>query len=89
MRPQTPEDRLAAVIRGQYGRVTRAQLVALGMPHSTISRRLRSGYLTRVLPKVYAVGHTAPSHEADLWAAILYAGPGACSPTLQPRTVEA
>jgi hypothetical protein len=37
----------------------------------------RSGYLARVLPKVYAVGHTAPSREADLWSAVLYAGPGA------------
>ena len=37
----------------------------------------QAGYLTRVLPKVYAVGHTAPSREADLWAAVLYAGPGA------------
>ncbi|HEX3617501.1 MAG TPA: DUF559 domain-containing protein [Solirubrobacteraceae bacterium] len=38
---------------------------------------IERGYLTRVLPKVYAVGHTAPSREADLWAAVLYAGPGA------------
>jgi hypothetical protein len=30
-----------------------------------------------VLPRVYAVGHVAPSREADLWAGILYAGPGA------------
>ena len=38
---------------------------------------VETGYLTRVLPRVYAVGHTAPSREADLWSAILYAGPGA------------
>ena len=25
------------------------------------------GYLTRVLPKVYAVGHDAPDPMADLW----------------------
>jgi len=31
----------------------------------------------RVLPKVYALGHRAPSREGDLWAALLYAGPGA------------
>ena len=30
-----------------------------------------------MLPRVYAVGHRAPSVEADLWAAVLYAGPGA------------
>jgi hypothetical protein len=30
-----------------------------------------------VLPRVYAVGHAARTVEADLWAAVLYAGPGA------------
>lgn len=38
---------------------------------------LLNGRLERVFPRVYAVGHRAPSREADLWAAILYAGPGA------------
>lgn len=38
---------------------------------------MRNGYATRVLPKVYAIGHDAPSRESDLWAAVLYAGPGA------------
>lgn len=38
---------------------------------------IENGYLRRVLPKVYAVGHAAPSHEAGLAAAVLYAGPGA------------
>ena len=33
--------------------------------------------LHRVLPRVYAVGHRAQSVEADLTAAVLYAGPGA------------
>ena len=36
-----------------------------------------SGYLYRGLPRVYAVGHRAKSVEADLAAALLYAGPGA------------
>jgi very-short-patch-repair endonuclease len=52
-------------------------MVALGVPGSRITRWIKAGYLTRVLPKVYAVGHTAPSREADLWAAVLYAGPRA------------
>jgi very-short-patch-repair endonuclease len=77
MRDQTRDERLEELVRRQYGRVTWAQLRALELPHSRISRWTRNGYLTRVLPKVYAVGHTAPSHEADLWAAVLYAGPGA------------
>src|ERR1700749_4273928 len=77
MRTQWQEERFRAVVRRQHGRLTRAQLVALGVPGSGIALWIRSGYLTRVLPKVYAVGHTAPSREADLWAAVLYAGPGA------------
>jgi hypothetical protein len=36
-----------------------------------------AGYLHQVLPRVYAVGHSAPSVEAHLWEAVLYAGPGA------------
>ena len=43
----------------------------------TIVRWADGGYLLQVLPRVYAVGHRAPSVEADLWAAVLYAGPGA------------
>jgi hypothetical protein len=77
MRPQWQEERFRGMLRRQYGRVTRSQLVAVGVPGSRITRWIKSGYLTRVLPRVYAVGHTAPSREAELWAAVLYAGPGA------------
>jgi predicted transcriptional regulator of viral defense system len=49
----------------------------MGVANGTVAAWIKTGYLTRVLPKVYAVGHTAPSHMADLWAAVLYAGPGA------------
>jgi predicted transcriptional regulator of viral defense system len=42
-----------------------------------ISRWIKDSYLHRVLPGVYAVGHPASSTEADLAAALLYAGPGA------------
>jgi len=61
----------------QHGRVTVPQLKELGVSRGTIQGWVESGYLTRVLPKVYAVGHIAPSREADLWAAVLYAGPRA------------
>ena len=61
----------------QAGRVAWWQLKALGADDKTIVRRTDSGYLHPVLPRVYAVGHRAPSIEADLWAAVLYAGPGA------------
>ncbi len=71
------EERLAAVLRRQHGRISRAQLSLSGVPNGTVAGWTKSGYLTRVLPRVYAVGHTAPSQEADLWAAVLHAGPGA------------
>lgn len=61
----------------QWGRVSWAQLMALGVDDKTVSRWLADGYLHHVLPRVYAVGHSAPSVEADLTAAVLYAGPGA------------
>jgi hypothetical protein len=51
--------------------------VALGIDRRVISRWVSQGYLHFVLPRVYAVGHRAPSVEADLTAAVLYAGPGA------------
>lgn len=71
------EERFRDLVAQQYGRITWAQLKALGASDGTLGTWSRSGYLTRVLPKVYAVGHMAPSREADLWAAVLYAGPGA------------
>ena len=71
------EERVERLVRRQHGRVAAAQLVALGLSRTTLHTWTRSGYLIRVLPKVYAVGHAAPSKEADLWAAVLYAGPGA------------
>ena len=54
-----------------------AQLTALGVESVTIARWVETGYLHQVLRRVYAVGHRAPSLEADLWTAVLYAGPGA------------
>jgi very-short-patch-repair endonuclease len=71
------KERVRELARRQMGRVTRAQLHHLGVSDDSIYGWTKAGYLTRVLPKVYAVGHTAPSREADLWAAVLYAGPGA------------
>jgi hypothetical protein len=69
--------KVRAVGDRQAGRVAWWQLVALGVDDSAISRWSVSGYLQPVLPRVYAVGHSAPSVEGDLWAAVLYAGPGA------------
>ncbi len=61
----------------QWGRVKRAQIVALGVDTAVIARWKRDGYLHLVHPGVYAVGHRGGGVESDLAAALLYAGPGA------------
>jgi len=71
------EERFRSVVERQRGRVTWAQLKQLGPSDRMINREIKAGRLLPVLPKVYAVGHRTTGREADLWAAILYAGPGA------------
>ncbi len=61
----------------QWGRVSARQLRELGATEGRITRWIRDGYLRQILPHVYAVGHVAESVEAELIAAVLYAGPGA------------
>src|ERR1700732_5358867 len=68
--------RVAEVAGRQWGRISWRQLRAL-VSSATIADWLRQGYLHRLLPRVYAVGHAGRSTEADLAAALLYAGPGA------------
>jgi hypothetical protein len=69
--------RVAQVAARQAGRVAAFQFAHLGIARATVHGWVRSGYLREVAPRVYAVGHVAPSREADLWTAVLYAGPGA------------
>jgi hypothetical protein len=57
--------------------VSRAQLHHLGVTDDQVRRWVEGAYLFPKLPKVFAIGHDAPSRHADLWAAVLYAGPGA------------
>ena len=77
MTRQRSKARLAGVAGRQKGRVTWAQIKALGVDDAAVSGWLNQGYLHRVLPRVYAVGHPGSSTESDLAAALLYAGPGA------------
>ena len=71
------KERFERLVNDQHGRITRAQLGRLGVSDTRIRVWIGTGRLHRVLPGVYAVGHRALGREADLWAAILYAGPGA------------
>ncbi len=76
-RSQSDKVRVARVAGQQFGRVGRRQLDGCGVSNATIGRWLRAGYLHSRLPGVYAVGHVAPSVQADLSEALLYAGAGA------------
>jgi uncharacterized protein DUF559 len=69
--------RVGRVAARQQGRISNAQLRALGISRTTVGHWVRAGYLHRRLPEVFAVGHCARTVESDLWEAILYAGPGA------------
>ena len=68
--------RVGRLARSQRGRIAAWQLNRLEIPKSTVSHWSKTGYLHPVLPTVYAVGHAAPSVEADHAAAVLYAGEG-------------
>ena len=69
--------RVAELAAAQFGRVRFDQLRGSGAGKTTIGRWCAEGYLHKVLPREYAVGHAGSSTEADLAAAVLYAGPGA------------
>jgi very-short-patch-repair endonuclease len=68
---------IAALATRQYGVLTRAQLVAVGLDRGGIARRLAAGHLHRLHAGVYAVGHRAPRREAGWLAAVLACGEGA------------
>lgn len=74
---QNAKVRLGQIAARQRGRVSWAQIKGLGVDAKVTADWRKQGYLHPVLPCVYAVGHRAPSYEADLAAALLYAGPGA------------
>lgn len=71
------DTRIAELAERQYGVVARAQLVALGLGHDGIGRRLRAGRLRRLHYGVYAVGHKVLSKEGRWIAAVFASGPGA------------
>jgi len=70
-------DRAARIARVQHGRVTRRQLLAVGIDDDHVDRWIADGRLQRVHYGVLAVGHTAPSVDAEYMAAVLACGEGA------------
>src|SRR5688572_26081132 len=68
---------IAAFAARQHGLVTVAQLLAAGLDHAAIARRVAEGRLHRVRRGVYAVGHAGLSREGQFLAAVFWAGEGA------------
>lgn len=77
MSTENAKVRVGRLATTQFGRVARWQLERLRVVSSTVAMWGEQGYLFPVLAGVFGVGHAAASVEADLAAALLYAGPGA------------
>ncbi|MCU0313185.1 MAG: hypothetical protein MUC84_03890, partial [Solirubrobacteraceae bacterium] len=71
------ERALAALAARQHGRVSRAQLLDLGLTKAAIDGRLAQHRLQRVYGGVYAVGYTSSEDRGRLWAAWLACAPDA------------
>jgi len=68
---------LRNLARYQCGVVSRAQALRAGLSEDMIKFRIRSDRWRTLHPGVYATFTGGPSHTAQLWAAVLAAGPGA------------
>jgi hypothetical protein len=75
---RTPPDLALAKLAGrQWGVVSLAQLQAVGIGRSGVTRRVQAGRLRRVHRSVYAVGGAVLPREGRWLAAVMAAGPGA------------
>jgi Transcriptional regulator, AbiEi antitoxin len=70
-------DALRQLAISQDGLLSRPQVLAAGLTRDAIAARLGSGRWQRMYPGVYAVFTGDPPRRAELWAAVLRAGPGA------------
>lgn len=68
---------LRNLARGQQGVISRSQVLRAGLTADMIKFRVRSERWRQLHPGVYATFNGVPGRGAQLWAAILSAGPGA------------
>jgi hypothetical protein len=69
--------RLRRIIAEQAGVVSRRQVLCAGISRSTIISKLNHGLWQQIHPGVYGAFTGTLSWDVRLWAAVLYAGPGA------------
>jgi very-short-patch-repair endonuclease len=67
-------DRIASLLRTQFGLIARAQALAAGLSSSAINRRIASGEWEAVLPGVYLVASHTLDPRGRLLAARLWLG---------------
>jgi very-short-patch-repair endonuclease len=72
-----PEARVTELAKRDHGVLTTHELLACGLTHAGIHRRVEAGRLHRVHRGVYAVGHRALSREGRWLAAVKACGSGA------------
>ncbi len=68
---------LHEIVSRQCGVVSRRQVLSTGLGRGIIASRVTRGSWRQIHQGVYAAFSGEPSREATLWAAVLYAGPGA------------
>ena len=71
------DEAIARLAERQHGKVSRAQLLALGLGERAIEYRVARGLLRPDYRGVYALGHRPQSRESRWMAAVLYGGEGA------------
>jgi len=69
----------AAIAELQSGVISRRQLIELGLSPMQAKADINTGRWQRMLPGVYATFTGPIDTPARIWAAILYAGPGAAA----------
>ena len=76
MHENTSDDR-DTTVEFQEGVTGRQQALRTGLSRDAVGRKVRSGQWRRLRRGVYATFTGPPSRQAELWAALLQAGPGA------------
>jgi len=77
LQERSPDPAIASLAAAQYGVVSRAQLIDLGVERGAIALRLERGRLHVIHRGVYGVGHRLLTRQGRWMAAVLAGGAGA------------